>query len=324
MILRRARWRLTIGFAAVQLITYAVFAVSVYAFVTASFDFDGIEEGGSVSTAEAGFATLRTALLLAFAGLLVVAPLSSWILAGLAMKPVAATLAAQRRFVDDASHELRTPLTAIQAQLELALLRPRNVADYRDACEKALEATHVLGDIVEDLLVASEDPRERSHDSLVALGEAVHRARAMLPQPERVMVTVTGQPKVVASAAAVQRVLTNLLVNACRYASDDTRVSVRVFAKGRWGVIEVEDHGIGMSAVESRRAFDRFWQADPSRASEGAGLGLSIVRDVVTSLRGHISLSSTPGEGTTVRVRLPLSRSSHDPLRSVGATADSV
>ncbi len=324
MILRRARWRMTVGFAAVQLITYAVFAVSVYAFVTASFDFDGIEDGGSVSTAEAGFGTLRMALLLAFAGLLVVAPLSSWILAGLAMKPVAATLAAQRRFVDDASHELRTPLTAVQAQLELALLRPRSVAEYRNACHKALEATHVLGDIAEDLLVASEDPRERSTHSFVALSEAVHRARVLLPRPERVTVTVTGQPRVVASAVAVQRVLMNILVNACRYSSEDTSVLVRVFTKGRWGIIEVVDHGIGMSSVESRHAFDRFWQADPSRASEGAGLGLSIVRDIVSSLRGHISLSSTPGIGTTVRVRLPLSRLSHDPLRSVDATADSV
>ncbi|GAA1979747.1 HAMP domain-containing sensor histidine kinase [Microbacterium pumilum] len=324
MILRRARWRLTLGFTAVQLITFAVFAVSVYAFVTTTFDFDAIEDGGSAPTAEAGFSTLRTALLIAFTGLLLIAPLSSWILAGIAMKPVAAALAAQRRFVDDASHELRTPLTAIQAQLELALLRPRSVAEYRDACEKALEATHALGAIADDLLVASEDARERSDLSFVAIGDAVQRARALLVRPDRVMIDVTGQPKVEASAAAVQRVLLNILVNACRYSVDEAPVVVRIFTKGRWAVVEVEDHGIGMTRYESRRAFDRFWQADPSRATEGSGLGLSIVQDIVNSLRGDISLSSMPGVGTVVRLRLPLSRSSHDPLRSVEATADSV
>ncbi|KJL43779.1 sensor histidine kinase [Microbacterium trichothecenolyticum] len=324
MILRRARWRLTLGFTAVQVLTYAAFALGVYAFVTATFDFDGVEDGGSAPTAEAGFATLRTALLVAFAGLLLVAPLSSWILAGVAMRPVAAALAAQRRFVDDASHELRTPLTAIQAQLEMALLRPRSVAEYRAASEAALAATHTLGAIANDLLAASEDAGERSDTSFVAVGDAVESARALLRRPERVTVGVTGRPTVEASAAALQRVLLNVLVNACRYSGDDTLVGVRVFARGRWAVVEVEDHGIGMTPAEVRHAFDRFWQADPSRGGEGSGLGLSIVRDIVISLRGRVSISSRPGAGTTVRLRLPLSRSSHDRLRSVKATADSV
>ncbi|BDV31611.1 sensor histidine kinase [Microbacterium terricola] len=324
MILRRARWRLTLGFTAVQLITYAAFAFSVYAFVTATFDFDGFEEGGSALSAEAGFATLRAALLLAFAGLVLVAPLSSWALAGIAMRPVADALAAQRRFVDDASHELRTPLTAIQGQLELALLRPRTLAEYRAACEKALAATHVLAATADDLLVASEHTRERPDVSFVALGEAVRGARGLLAHPERVAIEIAGQPKVEASSAALQRVLVNILVNACRYSSEDTTIVARVFSRGRWAVVEVEDRGIGMTRSESRRAFDRFWQADPSRTGEGSGLGLSIVREIVNSLRGDISISSVPGAGTTVRVRLPLSRSSHDPVRSVEATADSV
>lgn len=324
MILRRARWRLTLGFTAVQLLTYAVFAFSVYAFVTARFDFDGIEDGGSASTAEAGFATLRTALLLAFAGLLVVATLSSWVLAGIAMRPVAAALVAQRRFVDDASHELRTPLSAIQGQLELALLRPRGVAEYRVACEKALLATHALSAMADDLLIASEDARDRADVSFVAIGDAVESARGLLPRPERVRIDVTGQPRVEASAAALQRVLLNILVNACRYSSEESTVAVRVFARGRWAVVEVEDRGIGMTRAQARHAFDRFWQADPSRAGEGSGLGLSIVREIVSSSRGDISIRSQPGVGTTVRVRLPLPRSSHDPTRSVEATAGSV
>ena len=325
MILRRARWRLTLGFTAVQLATYALFAFSVYAYVTATFDFDGVVDSGSAATAEAGFATLRTALLFAFAGLVIIAPLSSWLLAGLAMKPVAATLVAQRRFVDDASHELRTPLTAIQAQLELALRRPRSEAEYRAACERALEGAYALGAISDELLTASEGAHGPAPvEAAVGLADAATHARDLLARPDRVDIAVTGQPIVAASPAAAQRVLTNVLVNACKYSGEESPVAVRIFARGRWGVVEVEDHGIGMTSTESRNAFDRFWQADPSRAGEGSGLGLSIVREIVTSLRGDVSIDSTPGAGTVVRVRLPLSRSSHDGPNSVEPTAESV
>lgn len=323
MILRRARWRLTLGFTAVQLITYAAFALAVYAYVTTTFDFDGIEDGGSASTAEAGFQTLRVALVLAFVCLVAVAPLTSWVLAGLAMRPVAETFAAQRRFVDDAAHELRTPLTAIQAQLELVLRRPRSVAEYQDASTAALEAAHALGRITDDLLVASEHPSERRTDESADVRAVVDVSRGLLAEPDRVHAEGTDSIQVRGSASALQRVITNLLVNACRYSDPDSAVVVRLGSRARlagragWATIEVSDSGIGMNAAQLAHAFDRFWQADPSRAEEGSGLGLSIVRDIVTSLRGDVSIESIPGAGTTVRVRLPLSRSSHDPLRNV-------
>lgn len=322
MIEKRARLRLTVGFAAVQLSTYAIFALAVYAYVTATFDFDGIADGGSSETAEAGFATLRSALILAFAGLAVVAPLSSWVLAGLAMRPVTATLAAQRRFVDDAAHELRTPLTAVQGQLELALLRPRSGAQYRESLRRALDAARALGQTTEDLLLASENAQEQPAPAVVSVRDAVDAATALLAEPRRVRIEQRGDPRVQASATALRRVLTNLLVNACKYSATGDAASdpviVRIGMTMRWAVVEVADTGIGMTPIETRRAFDRFWQADSSRASDGNGLGLSIVRDIAASLRGDVRIESAPGRGTTVRVRLPLSRSSHGGLRSVG------
>lgn len=320
MIVRRARLRLTIGFTAAQLLTFAVFAWGVYSFVTTAFDFDGIEDGGSAPTAEAGFATLRTALIVAFGGLTLVAPCTSWLLAGVAMRPVAATLAAQRRFVDDASHELRTPLTAIQGQLELALTRPRSGAEYREACATALEAAHVLGAIADDLILAADDAHDRPVESLVELGEAVRRARGLLSDPGRIIVEQQRQAFVEASATAVDRILLNLLVNAEKYSDAGTAIRVRIMAARRWGEIEIRDAGTGMTREQMRRAFERFWQADPSRAGAGSGLGLTIVRDIVTSLGGRVSLASVPGSGTTATVRLPLSRSSHGLLRNVGET----
>ncbi|WP_223585441.1 HAMP domain-containing sensor histidine kinase [Microbacterium sp. OVT16B] len=318
MIVRRARWRLTIGFTTVQLLTFALFAWGVYAFAITAFDFDGVADGGGTSTAEAGFATLRTALIVALSGLCVVAPFTSWLLAGLAMRPVASTLAAQRRFVDDASHELRTPLTAIQGQLELILTRPRTVSEYREACATALEAAHSLASIADDLILAADGGHDRTADAVVELGDALHRVRGLLAAPDRVVVTQQRRVVVAGLPSTVERVLLNLLVNAEKYSDAD--VDVRIRAAGGWGEVVVRDAGKGMTRAQVRRAFDRFWQADPSRAGEGSGLGLSIVREIVTSLGGRVALTSVPDVGTTVRVRLPLSRSSHAGLRNVGET----
>jgi len=320
MILRRARGLLTLGFTLVQLVTYGILAVSVYTYVTGAFDFDAVEDSGYAPTAEAGFATLRTALILAFVCLLVLAPLSSWLLAGLAMRPIAATLAAQRRFVDDASHELRTPLTAIQGQLELALLRPRSAAEYREACVRALDATQALAATAEDLIVAAEGPSASVAGGDADVVDVVHRAGGLMADPSRFHVEVRDRPRVAAPAAAVQRVLVNVMVNASRYSAADTPVIVRVERRRRRAVVEIADRGNGMTREQARRAFDRFWQADPSRGAQGSGLGLSIVRDILTSLHGDVSLRSRPGIGTTVRVRLPLSRSSHTAAPTVETT----
>lgn len=320
MIARRARWRLTLGFAAVQLLTYAAFAASVYLYVTTTFDFDPVDAALSAATAEGGFAVLRSALVLAFAALAVVAPISSWMLAGLAMRPVAETLAAQRRFVDDASHEMRTPLTAIRAELELALRGTRTVQEYREACERALDAATALTEMTDDLLLASENRQDRADAEPVELAAVVRRAVALLPDGERVHVSVDGHPGVDASATAMQRAVLNLLVNARKFSAGDSLIEVHVSARGHWGVVEVADRGIGMTPIEVRRAFDRFWQADPSRAGAGSGLGLSIVREIAASLGGDVALSSEPGVGTTVRLRVPLSRT-HDAERGVVAVA---
>jgi signal transduction histidine kinase len=139
-----------------------------------------------------------------------------------------------------------------------------------------------------------------------------------------VRLELTAAPTVEASAIAVQRVLLNIMMNAVKYSPPGTPVAVRIDKRGRWGVIEVEDHGRGMSRIEVRRAFDRFWQADATRGGEGSGLGLSIVQDIVTTLHGDVTIMSVPRRGTTVRVRLPLSRSSHNVVRTVDTTADTV
>jgi two-component system sensor histidine kinase TctE len=104
------------------------------------------------------------------------------------------------------------------------------------------------------------------------------------------------------------RAVANLVSNAARYSPSGSHILVTVGRHGARARIEVADQGIGMSARERRHAFERFWRADSSRTVEGTGLGLSIVQEIVRLHHGKVTISTSSGSGTTVRLELPLSR----------------
>jgi signal transduction histidine kinase len=309
VILRRTTWLLTLSFALVQLALFGAFAIAVYAFVTSRFDFDAAEGGSGVS-AEASFATLRAALLWGFAGLVVLVPATSHLLATLAMRPVRRSFEAQQRFVDDASHELRTPLTAIQAKLELTLLRPRNLATYEAAIREALESSDRLARTLEDLLMLSRTEREAGMTmELLDMAQVIDETIALDPSIETRVTSVSENGLTVrGSSGLLERAILNLLTNAVRYSGPDDRIEVRAVRQGNSARVEVQDYGIGMTPQEVELAFDRFWRADSSRASDGNGLGLSIVRQIARLHSGYIEIVSKSGAGTTATLRLPLSR----------------
>lgn len=316
MILHRARLRLTISFALVQLALVAAFAVSVYVFVASAFDYDAAPEPGSISS-ERGLELLRVGLSWSFAALVMVAPITSWLLAGLALRPVRETFEAQQRFVDDASHELRTPLSAARTELELAVSRRREASEYRTAIGRALSSLDSLQATLTDLLALSRSRHAVLVDD-VDVGELVRGISGFFPQDEaRLRAAASDGLTVRGSAPSLRRVLINLVDNALRYSEAGAPVDIRALRHGRFVSVEIEDRGVGMTRSQSRRAFDRFWQADSSRVASGSGLGLAMVRDIVRRHRGSVSLHSHPRTGTLVRVRIPFSRSSHEPVRSV-------
>lgn len=310
MILRQARVRLTLVFAAAQLALALIFAFSVYGYVTVAFDLDGPTESGAIASAETGFAALRAGLIWACAALIVVAPGTSWLLAGIVLRPVRRSFEAQEQFVDDASHELRTPLTAIRAQLELAVHRERSPVEYRDAIHSALEAASVLEQTLSDLLMLAQSDRETGSDRVpLRLADVLARCLPMMgADAARVRDEVDGEVVVHGFPGLLDRLMLNLLTNAARYSPTGTPITVRAESRPTDARLAVIDHGIGMTQQELHHATERFWRADSSRASEGNGLGLAIVSQIATMHRARMSIESTPGEGTTVNVLFPLSR----------------
>jgi signal transduction histidine kinase len=108
-------------------------------------------------------------------------------------------------------------------------------------------------------------------------------------------------------SARLRQVLVNLLDNALKYSAPDSRVDVRIRELAAGVELEVEDEGIGIPPDGLPRVFDKFYRADPDMLGGvgGSGLGLYISRELIEQMGGTIGVRSTPGRGSTFRLRLP-------------------
>jgi len=223
----------------------------------------------------------------------------------------------RRDFVANVSHELKTPLAAIRGLAETlqdgALTDgeagPRFLGRILEQCGR-LEA--LLADLL--TLARLESPAGRQEPEEVELGELA-RAAAETVAPAAVERDVAidldvHEARLRGDADALERLLLNLLDNAVKYNRPGGRVRLRVVGDGASALVEVKDSGIGISPDHLPRIFERFYRVDRgrSRAEGGTGLGLAIVKHVAQLHGGSVEVESTPGEGSTFRVRLPLRR----------------
>lgn len=221
----------------------------------------------------------------------------------------------QSRFTADAAHELRSPLSRLRGELEVALRRPREEAEYRDVLRSCLDEVERLSRLTDDLLtLARLDAGERqgSERTPVRVGPIIDRAVARLEADARrknVTIVEPAPPALAVSAfdGSLDRVIGNLLENAVKFTPPGGQVRIDAGGDEAGVVITVADTGPGIPPEELPRVFERFYRGDSSRPSEagGVGLGLAICRGIVEAQGGSITIGSTPGGGTTVTVRLP-------------------
>ncbi|MEO3793125.1 HAMP domain-containing sensor histidine kinase [Nonomuraea sp. B10E15] len=180
-----------------------------------------------------------------------------------------------KRFVADAAHELRSPIATLRARLELA--------ERSELTQEALADVERLQSLAADLLMlakldAGEPPRTTELD----LGQVAAEESLRVRRRPDVRVELDVEPDVVmkGSRAHLDRLVTNLVDNAVRHAASTVRVGVR--AEGDQAVLEVADDGPGIPPEHREAVFDRFTRLDEARARDagGAGLGLSIARDI--------------------------------------------
>jgi two-component system, OmpR family, sensor kinase len=217
-----------------------------------------------------------------------------------------------RRFIADASHELRTPVTALKGYIDV--LR-RGAGRDPEALDAALAAmsneSERMRELVLDLLtLARLDARRESHPEDFDLNGVV---AALLDEgvpdmPESVQRNFSVTSLLVhADRGAVNTIVRNLLVNACKYAHGAAQRWTTTTETG-WAKLEVHDGGPGIPASDLAHVFERFYRGEKTRAREegGSGLGLSIVQALARAQGGDVAIQSPDGAGTTVTVWLPL------------------
>jgi two-component system sensor histidine kinase VicK len=226
----------------------------------------------------------------------------------------------QEDFVANASHELRTPLTTIKLRVEALLGGARHDPAIAERFLSEMESElDRLSHLIDDLLTLSqvevglETLKLEKVDLPLLLGEAM---ATFWPRAEAVGVTLTMDappqlPPVKASPPQVRQVIDNLMDNALQYSSSSGLVTVSCRPANGSIAVSVTDTGQGIPAEDLPHVFDRFYRSDRSRLrSSGSdrtgGLGLAIVRSIVTAHGGEVSIDSQEGKGTTVRFTLPV------------------
>ncbi|AEV74871.1 signal transduction histidine kinase [Mycolicibacterium rhodesiae NBB3] len=216
--------------------------------------------------------------------------------------------AAQQRFISDASHELRSPLATITTALELAHDQPEMLDDALIE-ESLLPEANRMQRLVADLLLLArtdEDSALRSYadvdvdDLLIIEAERVKTITGLSVATHISHVRVVGDPR------ALARLVRNLVDNATRHARSCIALQCR--RVGDHAQIVIQDDGPGVPVAERARVFDRFVRLDSPRTREsgGAGLGLSIVAQIVETHRGRVTLDESPSGGARFVVELPL------------------
>ena len=227
-----------------------------------------------------------------------------------------------RRFVADASHELRTPIAAVSAYAELF---GRGASDKKEDLERLMggirSETTRMEDLVADLLLLARldegRPLEyRSVDLVSLCAEAVQTASTV--GPEWPIAFVASEPvDIMGDAVRIRQAVDNLLGNLRAHTPTGTTGIVSVTRNEQSAIIQVTDDGPGMEASDAELIFERFYRSDPSRSRRhgGAGLGLSIVKAIVSNHGGTVSAEGRIGEGSTFTIHLPLNP---PPDREVG------
>jgi two-component system OmpR family sensor kinase len=250
-----------------------------------------------------------------------------------------------RRFIADASHELRTPLTAIRGFAEYYRQRGGLVRYYDESelsgptggltpedldriMQRVEGEAARMGLLVEDLLTLARLDQQRPLarqpvDLLTLAADAVHDARLLAPgrtidlsvQPGAAFLVIGDEPR-------LRQIIGNLMSNALGHTPDGTPIEVLISSgtldpRKRKSVpaviLDVTDHGPGMTPEQAHRVFERFYRADQARTRKagGNGLGLAIVAALVGAHGGVASVRTAPGQGATFRIALPLAPEAH-------------
>jgi signal transduction histidine kinase len=230
----------------------------------------------------------------------------------------------QRTFVSDSAHELKTAVAVVKSSLQLLSLKRRTAEEYQAGLERCLTDCLRIEDLVAKMLtLAREESATPSSAAVQATGlaDCLRQTVAELTTVAAVREVGVSLAETVADAAGAAvfvplagedcaLLFSNLVLNALQHSCAGATVAVRLLLADEYktALVEIEDHGEGITAEALPHVFERFYRGDPSRNRNtgGSGLGLAICKAIAERAGGSITLVSQPGVGTTVTVHLPV------------------
>jgi two-component system, OmpR family, heavy metal sensor histidine kinase CusS len=214
------------------------------------------------------------------------------------------------QFSADLAHELRTPIANMLGEAQVALTRDRTAADYRETIESTVAECERLSRIVDNLLFvarvdAAREPIARKRFDARAAVEKIAAFYQTVADDHHVTITCSGNGQIHADPDLFERALANLLDNALRFTPENSSIKITLSDQNTDFDIAVSDSGCGIAAEHLPHVFDRFYRAEPSRGSDGAGLGLALVKSILELHGGSVAIQSEVGRGTVVKLRFP-------------------
>jgi len=215
-------------------------------------------------------------------------------------------------FVSNISHEFKTPIVSIRGfarRLKKNTLTEEQRNEYLDII---ISETERLAQLSSNVLLLS---KLESTDKVIektgySLDEQIRRMILLLePQLEkkRLELEISLESiQIIANEEMISHLWINLLGNAIKFSAEGGTIKVMLHADEDDAVVSVSDMGIGMDDEVKKHLFDKFYQGDQSRSTEGNGLGMSLVKRILELSNGHVTINSAPGEGTCFTVTLPI------------------
>lgn len=220
-------------------------------------------------------------------------------------------------FVSTISHEFKSPLTSIRQLAEMLQMgrvpsEDRRQKYYDVLVEQSERLTHLTDNILsfakmeegkKDFVFENLDIQTLLEDIVSAFQDRVSHENFTLD-----LIVKGSLPNLTADGAALTQAINNLIDNAIKYSGETIKANVYASAEVNDLVIAVEDFGLGIKSEEVDKIFDRFYRGgdELTRTVKGSGLGLTLVKQIVESHKGTVSVKSEPGQGSTFTIKLPL------------------
>ncbi|MGE4503687.1 MAG: heavy metal sensor histidine kinase [Thiomicrospira sp.] len=218
------------------------------------------------------------------------------------------------QFSADIAHELRTPVNTLFTQSQVALSKPRSLAEYQDILASNIEEFERLGRIISDMLFLAKADKgwlvpQTETVQLATEAQRVIDYYQLLASERDVQIRLQGDAHVRGDSVMLGRALANLLSNAVRHANSGSVIELTLKQTPAQVLIEVENQGKDIPPEHWAHLFDRFYRVEKARSAEegGVGLGLAITRSIVQAHGGSIELCSA-NQHTCFRIRIPTRR----------------